>query len=104
MTLLRECDYCQRVDREFDPDEVHCTRCRELFAHAMKEAFSNMRDEFEAHVSAQMTILNLLRYLRDERAEAFNNAFGNEGVALLEQAIPEGPPSCHGTDDNQTSS
>lgn len=89
MPLLRECDICGKVDRGFNPDKRFCDDCVERNMQMKQEAFAEMRKEFEAHVVAQVSILNLLKYLREEKADDFLVTFGTEGGKLLDKALAD---------------
>ena len=87
MPLLMECDMCGRVDREYDSKKKICSNCEAIVSKADAEAFKAMQVKFEAHISAQVSILNLMQYLMAEKRTHFEQSFGIKGIELLERAL-----------------
>jgi hypothetical protein len=89
MPLLRECDVCGRIDREFDVDQPICASCERMAQTVRQEAFERMRAEFGAHVACQMTIVNMLRYVHETQPERFREMFGEYSEGLLKEALAD---------------
>ena len=85
--LLRECERCKRIDREFIAGQPLCEQCRSVDATAKAEAFIAMREEFGRHVSAQVQIVSLCRYLRDKKRDEWVESFGSDGDTMLAEAL-----------------
>ena len=84
---------CGKVDRSFDPDKKICLACENVVTEANAKAFERMQVKFEAHVSAQVSILNLLEYLLNEKRDRFEDSFGTQGIDLLERALGDVEPA-----------
>ena len=93
MPLLRECDMCGKVDRSFAPDKKICLACENVVSNANAKAFERMQVKFEAHISAQVSVLSLLEYLLNERRDRFQRCFGTQGIELLERALGDVEPT-----------
>ena len=83
---------CGQVDRSFDPEKKVCLECELVIEKANAKAYERMQVKFEAHVSAQISILSLLEYLMNERRDRFRECFGTQGIELLERALCDTEP------------
>ena len=51
--------------------------------------FMRARAEFTSVVQSQRTLLNLFRYLKDEKPDELEHSFGTQGVKLLDDALQD---------------
>ena len=89
MTIVRECEMCGKIDREFGEENRWCDNCQQIRFDIRKEQYDEVKQEFEACVAAQLSVINLLLWLQKDKPRMFERAFGSQGTELLQSAVQD---------------
>jgi len=96
MAMIFQCDLCGRIDQE-QHDDKHCVNCWVALTEARNEGANEYAQQADRVTRSQVTVLNLMRYLMDEKPNEFRASYGPVGMEVLREALGEAPAEGKGT-------
>lgn len=93
MAIVRMCDLCNRVDREFTTSQEHCDRCSKkierITAIADSKAIEAVREEVSYVAANIMTFRRMMQHALEARPKEFRYLFGETGEKFLNRTLTE---------------
>lgn len=93
MAIVRLCDLCNRIDREFTTSQEHCDRCskkiEQITAIADSKAIEAVREEVSYVAANIMMFRRWMQHTLEAKPKEFRYLFGESGERFLNRILTE---------------